>query len=356
MSETKKLLKKHSTAKLICKNTLLFLFNIAFVWVYQMIFGQANILPGVAVCVAATMFPITDFGIRPLTMVFITFLLFLGSGLTAQLALASPLIALPINFVFVMLIMLLTSEPYQLKPFICFLLCFIFSQATPVPWSEFPLRMESLLIGSVIVCAATVIWWRKKGYGKNARSLKEQVLLSSKRKSLILRMSVGLALAMLIGMAFHLKKPLWISIVVMSLTQLEFSETFLRIKYRVVATLIGSAVFVILFQILVPAEFSMLLIMLFCYLSFYTPEYKYKQIANAICALNASLLLLNTPVAIENRFLCLLSGIGIVLLLILLHHVYQKLRHRPVQRLLNKGAPRDTSSAQNRLCHAGSHE
>lgn len=60
------------------------------------------------------------------------------------------------------------------------------------------------------------------------------------------------------------------------------------------------------------------------YLSFFTPEYKYKQIVNAVCALNASLVLLDTTTAIENRVLCLLGGIAIVLLM----HLLEKLAER----------------------------
>ena len=50
---------------------------------------------------------------------------------------------------------------------------------------------------------------------------------------------------MLIGSLFEISKPLWISIVVMSLTQLEFTETLTRIKHRFVGTLVGIIIFFI---------------------------------------------------------------------------------------------------------------
>lgn len=55
------------------------------------------------------------------------------------------------------------------------------------------------------------------------------------------------------------------------------------------------------------------MVMLLGYLGYFFPEYKYKQVINAISALNASLVLLDTQTAIENRILCLIAGILIVL-------------------------------------------
>ena len=173
-----------------------------------------------------------------------------------------------------------------------------------------------------------MIWWRKKGYGKNGRTIAEQVRLCAKNRGLVLRMATGLALAMLAGMLLHLKKPLWISIVVMSLTQLEFTETFQRIKYRAAATVAGIVVFLIVFRILVPSDYAMLVIFALSYATFFTPEYKYKQVVNAICALNASMILLDPGEAVVNRVLCLLAGIGIVLLLVALSYTFQKRRSR----------------------------
>ena len=66
------------------------------------------------------------------------------------------------------------------------------------------------------------------------------------------------------------------------------------------------------------------------YVSFFTPEYKYKQVVNAVSALNASLVLLDPTVAIINRCLCLLGGISIVLVMnlidLMIRHI-KEVRH-----------------------------
>lgn len=307
-----------------------FLFNIAFIMVFQILFGAENILPAVAISVGFTMLPQYDLGIKPFTMFIITIFLYTGSGAIAQFAFAQPIIAFIFNFMFIALIILLTNEPLIMKPNISFLLCFVFSQSTPVPWDLFANRMLSLVCGSLLVGFYILINWYHKGYGKDGRNLKEQVLLCQVNRSYLFRMSFGIAIAMYFGMIFHVQKPLWISIVVMSLTQLEFTETMERIKHRFIGTLIGVICFFIFFQYLIPKEYAMLVVMFLGYIGFFFPEYKYKQIINAISALNASLVLLDTKSAIENRILFLIVGVLIVLfiyvmtLLIKQFHILRK--------------------------------
>ena len=103
------------------ENGLRFLFSVVFIFVYQQVFGAENTLPGVAVSVALTMYPTMDLGVRPLTMAGTIAGLFVAAGPVAQLALASPWLALPCNLLFVLLIMLLTCEPEPFKPSVCFL-------------------------------------------------------------------------------------------------------------------------------------------------------------------------------------------------------------------------------------------
>lgn len=298
---------------MILFNALRFIINIGFVFIFQLLFGVENILPGVAIGVGFTMLPTNDFGLRPWTMFFITVLLYTLSGFIAQSALLPIIPAFIINFLFVILIILLINEPQILKSNITFLLCFVFSQSTPVPWEHFNMRLISLFVSSLFVGICIIINWYRKGYGKNGRNLREQIFLCQKNRSYMFRMAFGISIAMMIGMVLQLKKPLWISIVVMSLTQLEFNETIERIKHRFIGTMIGVTLFFILFQLIIPSQYAIIVVMLLGYVGFFLPDYKYKQIINAISALNASLVLLDTKTAIESRIVCLINGIIIVL-------------------------------------------
>lgn len=325
------------TGKLILLNGARFLGTLLFVSLYQFLFGQSNMLAGIAVSVALVTLPGCDLQIKPWTMAGIILFLFLGCGIFAQLSVISPYLAFPLQLIWVGLIMLLTCEPVVLKPSVCFLLCFVFCQSTPVPWDQFPSRITGLFIGGLLTSVCTLLVWKHKGYGTNGRSLSEQAVFCAQNHGFILRMSIGIAVAVLFGALLHLKRPLWISIVVMSLTQLEFQETLQRIKHRTAGTFIGSLLFVFLFRVLIPEQYAMLVILLIGYISYFMPAYKHKQVVNAISALDASLVLLDPATALTNRFLCLLGGILIVLFLYLsqkyAEQVYYWLKHRNRPRL-----------------------
>lgn len=306
-----------------------FAVSLGFMFLFQFLFGAPNVLVGVAIGVGFTTLPKMDLGVRPGVMAALVLLLYVGAGLAGQTALLPVWAALPLNFLFVVLLLLLSGEPAGLKPSISFMLCFVFCQATPVPWRQYPGRLADTLAAGGLVAAACLLSWKKRGV-QGGRSLRGQLARCARRRGYILRMGLGIAAAMGVGMALHLKKPLWISIVVMSLTQIEIRETFQRIRYRFFGTLAGIAGFVVLMQLLVPPRYASLAILALGYLSFFTPEYRHKQVVNAISAINASLVLLDPSSAIANRLLCFAGGVLIVLLLWFLEHRARRvLRGRP---------------------------
>lgn len=300
------------------ENAFRFAFNLALVFAFQYFFGTQNVLPGVAISVGMIMFPDGYIGVKPLTMSITIIGLYCGGVIAGQTALISPIAAFVINFLFVLLIMVLTCEPTMYKPAITFLLCFVFSQSTPVPAGEFSTRLLGAAAGGAVVAVATAVKWCWNGHRRDGRGLREQIRLCTERKGYILRMSLGIAIAMLIGMLLHLKKPLWISIVVMSLTQLHYHETLERIRHRFFGNIVGILFFVVVFRMLVPEQWAFAVVLFLGYISFFTSEYKYKQIVNAVCAINASLVLLDTSTAVGNRLFCLAGGAGIVMVLYLL--------------------------------------
>ena len=114
--------KKRTLWEQAVENALRFAFNLAFVFIFQSIFGVHNVLPGVAIGVGMTMFPDGYIGVRPMTMSGIIIGLYCGCVIAGQTALMLPAAALVINFLFVLLIMALTCEPTMYKPAISFLL------------------------------------------------------------------------------------------------------------------------------------------------------------------------------------------------------------------------------------------
>lgn len=312
----------------VVMKTLNFIFIFLFINVFSALCGPVNVLPGVAVIVSFMTLPTCNLGVKKGPMAIATAIIFAASGIAASLSLLNPWFGLVINFLIIFFIMLISCEPIILKPYIGYLLCYIFCQTTPVYGHDLVLRTAGLTLGGILIAVISYIEWRKSEYAQNCRSLKQQFCFSARNCGFVLRMSAGVAIAMFLAAEMQLKKPLWISIVVMSLTQLELSETLQRIKYRTCATIIGIILFVGIFQLLVPPQYMFLIVLFLGYICNYVKAYKYTQIINAISAINASIVLMDTGAAIQNRLLCLLGGIAIVLCFHLLWKVAAWLNHK----------------------------
>lgn len=312
-------------SKLFFENTFRFIAMMIFINLYMTLFGPANTLVGVAIAVAFMTYPSLDMNISPIHMAFLIFFLLIGSGLSSASTLFHPAIAFLINTSYIIILLLFTSEPSAYKPYMPFLLCFIFCQSVPVQGQELVLRMTGITVCALGTALYTFLMWKKNGYGQEPLSLKEQILHSTHHRGFILRLSFGISVAMLLGTVLHIQKPLWISIVVMSLTQIELKDTLLRIKHRTIGTILGILIFIVVFQYLVPPKYVFILVFLIGYINNFIKEYKYTQILNAVNAINASLVMLDTSTAIENRVMCLLCGILIVLIFYVLHFIYQLL-------------------------------
>ncbi|MGI6199638.1 MAG: FUSC family protein [Christensenellales bacterium] len=295
-------------------NAVRFGLNLGLVWVFGQVFGAENTLPGVVAALAATLIPFTDYGVRPGVMAFSAALLLPLGALAGQTALLPAWAAFPLNLGMVLIIELMTCEPDARKPAVCFLLAFVFCQATPVPMAAFPRRLAGMALGGAATAALTLFFWRRNGFGREGLGWAEQVRRCARQRGYLARMSLGVAGAMLLAALLGLKKPLWISIVAMSLTQIDWRATRARIGQRAAGTLAGIALFVPLFRWVIPPAYNLIGILAIGYVSFFLPAYPHKQAVNAVNALNASMALMSVPAAVANRLLCLAGGVGIVLL------------------------------------------
>ncbi|MEG1473575.1 MAG: FUSC family protein [Christensenella sp.] len=303
---------------LIGKNTASFAFCMGCIYLFMFLFGNANTLVSVAIVVGLMSLPLIDPQVNHKQMALTVFLLFLLSGLGALLSLVNIGLSIFCNFTVIIVIMIFTLEPQKLKPYMPFLLCYIFSQGSPVAGHDLTLRILALTAGGAAVALISYFTWQHKLKDAPARPMREQIRISAKHKSFILRLAIGLVIASIIGFIFHLKKPMWISIVVMSLTQIDLQQTHERIKYRIIASIAGIFFFLLFCQLLVPQEYLFIFIIFLGYLSSWVKEYKYAQVINTISAINANLVLFDVGTAIETRLLLLGIGIAIVLILFLL--------------------------------------
>lgn len=311
--------RKQKTAELLRwfgKNTVSFVLIFMFINLYSVLFGSANVLAGVAVAVAFMTLPSCNFQMRPLQASLFILAAFVGIGIASAVSVLNPWLGFLVNLGFIVIIMLTTCEPMLMKPYVSLLIAYIFCQTTPVHGKDLALRMIGLTLGGIGI--AINYWIRCRNASIVLCTFTNQIKNCAKNYKFILRISIGVATAMLIAALLELQKPLWISIVVMSLTQPDIKETVTRIKHRTAATVIGIILFVVLFKILVPPQYDIALVLLCGYLCNFMAHYKHKQIVNAISSLSASLILMHTGAAIANRILCLFGGIAIVLVMFLI--------------------------------------
>lgn len=300
---------KKIAIKNICFNFLKVIFIISFVILFSKIFGSINTLTGISILVALMTFWCIDIGINKKQAPFIIVLLFLLTGISNRLAMFNPILGLIINFATTFLITYIPSNKPEYKAYMAFILCFIFNESNPATGHDFLTRMISLLIGSLLVAVVYFFRHRKSDlkYDSVQGHLKN-IDITSDRFIVSIKMAIGVSIAMLIGTLLGLKRTMWIAISVMSLTQIDFEQTKIRFKNRIISTILGSIVFVILFQLLVPDEYDFIASLVLTYIYAFLTDYKYQVILITVNSLSSALALFDASTAIELRIVLIISG------------------------------------------------
>lgn len=297
------------TIKSIFFNLLKVIFIISFVILFSQVFGSINTLTGISVLVALMTFWCIDIGINKKQAPFIIVLLFLLTGISNRLAMFNPILGLIINFATIFIITYIPSNKPEYKAYMAFILCFIFNESNPAIGHDLLTRMLSLLIGSFLVAGVYCFRHRKSElkYDTVQTSLKN-IDITSDRFIVSIKMAIGVSVAILIGTLLGLKRTMWIAISVMSLTQIDFEQTKIRFKNRIISTIIGSIVFVVLFQLLVPAKYEFIASMVLSYIYAFLIDYKYQVILITVNSISSALALFDTSTAIELRITLIISG------------------------------------------------
>jgi len=302
-------------------NVIDFSSNLLFILIFTLIFGQENLLPIVALSVGFLMFPKINFGVKHHVLSLTNILLFPLGGLAAQIP-HTHLILLSISYLlFTFLIMILSAQPIAYQYSIPYLINFLFCQATPVSNSEFPKRFLALFVGSLFLSLLSKLSNKKQPLTTESRSLIEQVSFSLSNPLYILKMCLSITASMIFAIILNNPKPLWFSIVAMSLTEISFTETIKKTRDRLIGTLLGIMIFYISLVKLIPTEFAIYFILMTGFISYFLVDYRYKTIVNSIAALNAALLILPSAHSILNRLFALALGVIITYSMSLLSQI-----------------------------------
>lgn len=332
---------KELTWKNVWYNIKFFLFIIVFMGITGFIFGSKQTLIWVAILVSYSMYGKMDLGIHKQQSPWIIIGLFLLIGIANRIAAINIILGIFINFITIFIIMYVPSTKAEQKAYMPFILCYILGQTMPVEGMDFWIRMLCLLIGS-IVAAIIYIRGHKDCEEKHATigEMFHTICFTSDRFILSLKMAIGVTIAMLLGSLFQVQKTLWIACSVMSLTQIDFSHTKKRFFYRILSTLIGAFLFVLLFQYLIPQQYVSIAVLVLGFIYNFVEKYHIQIVFVTISALSSAMILFDNKTAVELRILLVIIGciIGLLINKLNLKSLFLKLENNKIE-CIDKSTP-----------------
>ncbi|MDZ4994513.1 FUSC family protein [Clostridium perfringens] len=309
-------IKKNLRPKILISNLILILGIVIFVILYGAVFGNSNSLIGVCAITAMLMFVNVHLSLKLNEAIITTVLSFVLMGITSQITSINPFLGLIINFISIFIISYLVTNTMETKAYLPFILCYVFIEGTPITWSELPRRLIALLVGGGLIALVYYFSHRKKD-DSDHMTITEMIKTIDKNTlqfNFSLRMALSVSVAMFLGSVFGVQKSMWISITAMSITQPHFDDAKTRVKERFFGTLIGSAIFIVIFVYLVPEQFSTIVLLILSYIYTFIKEYKIKMVFITMSSLGAAMILFQPEVSVPMRIAFIVLGIGIALI------------------------------------------
>lgn len=307
---------KKVNIKTIFKNLFMIACIIISVSLCSAIFGSNNSLTWVGTIVSIMLYWDLNIGINKKQAPIIIFSLFIFTGIANRFAEINPILGMIVNLISIFSITYLLSAKPEYKAYIPLILIYIFDQSNVAVGKDFYTRMISLALGGLIT--GIVYYFRHRNVKEEFKNIKEHIKdvdITSPRFIISLRMSIGVSIAILIGTLLGIQRTMWISISVMSLTQLEFEATKERFKHRIIYTIIGAVTFVLLFQVLIPEKYDALASIVLSYIYTFIESYKHKMIFITVSALSASMVIFDTTTAIATRIILIILGCILAILI-----------------------------------------
>ncbi|EGT3616451.1 FUSC family protein [Clostridium perfringens] len=306
-------IRKNLTPKILISNLIMIIGIVAFVTIYGAVFGSSNSLIGVCAITAMIMFVDVHLSLKLNEAIITTILSFVFMGVSTQIASINPFLGLIINFISIFIVSYLVTNTMETKAYLPFMLCYVFIEGTPITWSELPTRLLALFVGGGLIALVYYFSHRKKD-DSDHMNISEMIKTMDKNTlqfNFSLRMALSVSIAMLLGSLLGFQKSMWISITAMSITQPHFDDTKTRVKERFFGTLIGSAIFVLIFVYLVPEQFSNIVLFVLSYIYTFIKEYKIKMIFTTMSSLGAAMILFQPGVSVPMRISFIVVGICI---------------------------------------------
>ena len=140
---------KRITKQFVISQTILYVFIMAFVITFKIIFGDKNILVGVMGITAILMLTQINLTVSPGKNLVKLIIINLGIGIFTYLANLNVWAAIPINFIGIFVIAYTFYYNLKTPVYLPFTLQYMFLLATPITAAELPMRLLSLLVAPI---------------------------------------------------------------------------------------------------------------------------------------------------------------------------------------------------------------
>lgn len=315
--------------KSIATKIPVFLFCVLFISGYNVLFGSENSTIGVAVLTTLFIFLKNDFGYDGKQASLSLMGLLAVMVIAPKLSLMNPFVGIAVNFSAIMMILVLSSYDVEQDNHVPFLLGYIFSQGYDVTGPLFTKRVISILVGAVLIGGIYFLRTRKKTYELNVKDVIKSLDIHKENTQWYLKLAITLTFVMFLGDVFNYPRTIWINFAVLSLTYHQHEESARRMKYRLPATIIGSIVFFIVFEYLVPQSMHSTIVFLTGFLMMFINSYFRKTIANSFNALSSAMLIYSSGGAVVFRILSNAIGVGVVMVSHrIFDHVFERMRRK----------------------------
>lgn len=287
---------------------------ILFISIMTHLFGEQEALTSVAGITAILMFKFL-----PLPTSFYKGLLyssvgFFVSGSIASLNLMTDSLCLVlINSVTIFSLILLFGTPFSYKFYIPFILAYIFSSTTEA--ASFNIETRLLSLGVISLCIGLMYGISHKGSSNLTTPVLHPYTIQQDLLKASIVMSLGISLTLFITHKLNLPRSMWICMTIMSLTQLDSSISTDRFKKRILGSIIGTGLYLILFIILIPNNYHFIIVLLTAYMYSFISDYFIQIIFITLNALYAANSIWPIHQAIGTRFGFIIIGSIVVGLL-----------------------------------------
>ena len=268
------------------KNFLTILFIIVFISLYNFVFSSENSLIGVGIITALLMFKDVDLGLKRSQGAMTVMLLLLSSIIMPYFASFNPIMGFAVNAISLYSIVILTSERIDYKAYMGFVLIYVFANGTPVKGEVLILRAISILVFAVIITAIYYILHKDDKKHKHIYEVLEEKHI--KNITFAVKLAFSLSLAMFLSDVLDIHKHIWFTITVMSLTQLQLNVTLTRIRYRLMYTLVGSLLYIVIFVHIIPDNMLIYFTLVMSYVYTFIKRYDIQMIFITISSLVAN--------------------------------------------------------------------